>query len=111
MGGWLKSNDPKSHKRIEKILVTMEKSYVEGNGAAKPDRITMNTVTAAYSKSGNTRSFEKSIEFRRSLEQKYRIKPDSISHNIVVDSYWLLWNASTNEEKFHTNPTGTLTAQ
>jgi hypothetical protein len=87
MGGWLKSNDPKSHKRIEKILVTMEKSYVEGNGAAKPDRITMNTVTAAYSKSGNTRSFEKSIEFRRSLEQKYQIKPDSISHNIVVDSW------------------------
>lgn len=87
MGGWLKSEDPSALWKVEEILATMNETYEKGNEAAKPDRITINTVTAAYAKTADTKLIEKSLEIRRGLEAKYRIKPDSISHNIVVDSW------------------------
>jgi hypothetical protein len=87
MGGWLKSNHPRALSQIEKTLQVMEQMFEEGNEAAKPDRITINTVTAGYAKIGSSEAIEKSITLRSSMEQKYRIKPDAISHNILVDSW------------------------
>lgn len=94
----MKSNDSNAFKRIEEILSTMERSYKEGNEAAKPDRITINTVTAASAKSAKDQAFEKSIELRTSLEKTYRIKPDSVSHNIVVDSWCKSGRADSPEQ-------------
>eukprot|EP00980_Cylindrotheca_fusiformis_P024956 scaffold12769_cov141-Cylindrotheca_fusiformis.AAC.16 len=87
MGGWLKSKDPNALDRIEGILSTMEQCYMEGNDAARPDRVTINTITAATARGDGNGSFEKSVVLRTSLEKKYKIKPDSISHNIVLDSW------------------------
>ena len=87
MGGWLKSDHPEALSRVQQTLKVMEKCFDEGNLAAKPDRITINTLTAAYAKNGNNRALEKAIELRSSMEEKYRIQPDTVSHNIVVDSW------------------------
>jgi hypothetical protein len=88
MGGWLKSNDPRALSRIEEILKTMEQDYEDGNDAARPDRITINTITAAYAKNGsNGGDIEKSMKLRQNMKRKFHIKSDAISHNIVVDSW------------------------
>jgi hypothetical protein len=87
MGGWLKSDRPKAILIIEQTLKKMEHNFQAGNVAAKPDRITINTLTAAYAKNGSSGAVEKSIGLRSAMEKKYQVKPDAISHNIVVDSW------------------------
>ena len=87
MGGWLKSNDPLALSKMKEVLAVMEQSYEDGNEDAKPDRVTINTITAAYAKNSQKGSIETSMELRDVMEKKYRIISDSISQNIVVDSW------------------------
>jgi hypothetical protein len=89
MGGWLKSNDKAALERIEEILKIMEESYQNGNEAAKPDRVSINTISAAYTKNGKTGAVEKTIALRASMETKYEIDTDTetVSCNILVDSW------------------------
>lgn len=87
MGGWLKSDDPSSLQIIQGVLDTMEQAYAAGNAAAKPDRVTINTLTAAYLKNGCAKQLEKSIDEAARLEKKYQVMPNTVSHNIVVDSW------------------------
>ncbi len=84
MGGWLKSDHASPLEIILVVLETMEKSYATGNIGAKPDRVTINTVTAALIKDGQ---FEKSMERATILERKYQILSNTVSHNIVIDSW------------------------
>ena len=84
MGGWLKSEDPSSSKMIQGILETMERAYDGGCIHVKPDRVTINTLTAAHIKDGE---IEESLKQAAVLEKKYKVMPNTISHNIVVDSW------------------------
>jgi tetratricopeptide (TPR) repeat protein len=87
MGGWLKSDDKDALTRIEETFKLMEQNYEMGNKEARPDRITINTITAAYARSPTAGEVEKSMELRSSMEERYGIKPDVVSHNILVDSW------------------------
>jgi len=84
MGGWLKSEDPSSSDSVLKVLETMEYAFGNGNINAKPDRVTINTMTAAHIKDGK---IEESLKQAESLETKYKVMPNTVSHNIVVDSW------------------------
>lgn len=83
----MKSDQPSALSKIEQILETMERCFDEGNKKARPDIITINTITAAYAKTKDTEAIENALELRVSLEKKYDLRPDSVSHNIVVDSW------------------------
>jgi hypothetical protein len=87
MGGWLKSDNPSSLEIIQRVLETMESAYAAGNAAAKPDRVTINTLTAAYIKNGHGEMLETSIEAALRLEQKYQVVSNTVSYNIVIDSW------------------------
>lgn len=87
MGGWLKSNKHGSLPVIQSILTTMEQSYAGGNDSAKPDRISINTHTAAHTKYGSPDAVEKSMARATELEEKYQIASSTVSYNIVVDSW------------------------
>lgn len=65
----------------------MERQFENGNELARPDRVTINTISAAYAKTKDASAIEKALELRSNLEKKYDVKPDSISHNIIVDSW------------------------
>jgi hypothetical protein len=84
MGGWLKSEDPSSWETIQGVLETMEHAYETGNPNVKPDRVTINTLTAAHLKDGKV---EESLKQATMLERKYNVMPNTISHNIIVDSW------------------------
>jgi hypothetical protein len=87
MGGWLKSNKPEAQERIEDTLEKMQKSFASGNEDAKPDRVSINTVIAAFCKNGGTSAVERAMEMRDSMESQYSIKRDTVSNNILVDSW------------------------
>lgn len=87
MGGWLKSEQSVALSKIEQILETMEKCVAEGNKRATPDRVTINTISAAYAKTQDAELIEKALKLKSTLERKYEIKPDQVSYNIVVDSW------------------------
>lgn len=87
MGGWLKSEDPRALSKMQEVLAVMEQSYEEGNEEAKPDRVTINTITAAYAKNNKKGSMADSMKLRHTMEKKYNIKSDAISQNIVLDSW------------------------
>jgi hypothetical protein len=85
IGGWLKSDDKDAVTRIEETFKLMEQSWEMGNKEARPDRVTINSITAAYARSAP--EVEKSMELRSSMEQRYGIKPDVVSHNLLVHSW------------------------
>jgi hypothetical protein len=89
MGGWLKSHKPEAQERIENVLEKMQTSFANGNEDAKPDRISINTVIAAFCKNGGTSStaLERAMEMRDSMESEYSLKPDTVTNNILVDSW------------------------
>ena len=65
----------------------MEQAYVLGNAGAKPDRVTINTLMAAFIRNDSEEGLEKSMEQAAHLERKYQVMPNTVSHNIVVDSW------------------------
>jgi hypothetical protein len=89
MGGWLKSNKPEAQERIEDVLQKMQTSFANGNEDAKPDRVSINTVIVAFCKNGGDSStaVERAMEMRDSMESEYSIKPDTVTNNILVDSW------------------------
>jgi hypothetical protein len=89
MGGWLKSNKPEAQERIEDILEKMQTSFASGNEDAKPDRVSINTAIVAFCKNGGDSStaVERAMEMRDSMESEYSIKPDTVTNNILVDSW------------------------
>ncbi|CAJ1936672.1 unnamed protein product [Cylindrotheca closterium] len=87
MSGWLKSEQPSALSKIEQILETMETSFKEGNRNARPDRVTINTICAAFAKTQGTGAMGNAMKLRASLEKEYDITPDVVSYNIIVDSW------------------------
>lgn len=84
MGGWLKSDNASSLEIIQGVLKTMEQACDNGNVNAKPDRVTINTVAAAYIKDGQ---IEESLRQTEILERQYKVMSNTVSYNIVVDSW------------------------
>lgn len=87
MGGWLKSRKPDGLKMIESVMETMERSYAAGNKACKPNRISINTLAAAYAKTTNSDAIEKSLNKTATLEKRYQVTANTISYNTVIDSW------------------------
>jgi hypothetical protein len=87
MGGWLKSNKPEAQERIDDILEKMKSSFANGNEDAKPDRVSINTVLAAFRKNGGDTALDQAMKIRYSMESEYSITPDTVTNNILVDSW------------------------
>ncbi len=87
MGGWLKSNKDQALSKIEEILHMMEQYHLSGNDSAKPDRVSVNTVIAAYAKNSQNGAVDKALALKTKMEKRYNITADTMSNNIVVDSW------------------------
>lgn len=87
MGGWLKSNDKQALSKIEETLELMEQYYASGNDSAKPDRVSVNTMIAAYAKNSHQGAVDKALALKTRIEKRYNITADTVSNNIVVDSW------------------------
>ncbi|KAL3915294.1 MAG: hypothetical protein SGILL_005723, partial [Bacillariaceae sp.] len=84
MGGWLKSKDPNAFAKIRTIFADMEKSFEGGNYAAKPNRVTLNTVQVALKN-----FLPSNVDVTRKiglLERKYKLPITHESQNILMDS-------------------------
>jgi len=87
MGGWLKSESAEALSKILDALRTMEDSYESGNSLAKPDRVSMNTVIAAYAKKGGAESVDRAMELREKMEKNFDISPCPVTNNSMIDCW------------------------
>ena len=89
LGGYLKSKQPDSLTRIEETLQVMHKDFEAGNDAAKPDHVTMNTLTTAYVKHGKAdeETISLLMDIRSSMREKYGLEPDTVSQNMLIDRW------------------------
>jgi hypothetical protein len=93
MGGWLKSKDPTALFRIQEIFNEMKESFAGGNLAARPDRVSINTLQVAL----NRQQQQQQQQQRRNtidaperllltIEKEFDIPPNYRSQNILMDS-------------------------
>jgi pentatricopeptide repeat protein len=88
---WLKSKDNGSLNQVTMHLETMEKMFQDGNRDAKPDRVTMNSAMTALCRSGE---LDRAVQLQNRMEEVYRIVPDTVSNNILIDG----WSKSERSE-------------
>ena len=84
------NNNPKRLENLDAVLRLAEESFENGNDSAKPDRVTINTVVAAYAKSGKRNDVERALTLGGAMERKYGVAPDTVSNNIVM----AIWSKS-----------------
>lgn len=83
---WLKSERHDALERIMSLLQIMEDLYHDGNTEAKPDLITMNSVLTALSRFRQFDDYERMLRLKSHMEKVYKVIPDTISHNILIDA-------------------------
>lgn len=88
------NHNPKRLENLEAVLRLIEESFEAGNDSAKPDRVTINTVVAAYAKSGKRMDVEHALTLGGAMERKYGVAPDTVSNNIVM----AIWSKSGHQD-------------
>jgi hypothetical protein len=88
MGGYLKSYLPDALERFAETIKSMQDDFAAGNPSARPDRVTMNTIAAACAKHRDATgdAVSRLMQIHSNMETKYRLYPDTISHNIAIDA-------------------------
>ena len=87
LGGYLKSEKTDAFHRTQETLSIMDECYQKGNDAAKPNRVTINTVLAAHARNGgnvNGSHDEDILTLTERLEKKYNVEPDATAFNILL---------------------------
>jgi pentatricopeptide repeat protein len=84
LSSWLKSTDKAALSHILTLLEKMETDYNEGNLDAKPDRVAVNSVMSALSRSGE---LERVVQLQNRMEEVYDIDPDTVSNNVLISSW------------------------
>lgn len=87
LGCWSKSNSPEALGKTMELLSLCEQAFNNGNSEAKPDCVTINTVIATLTRNPKEGSLERATELQKEMEQKYQIKLDTISNNILMDGW------------------------
>jgi hypothetical protein len=88
MGGWLKSDDRDAITKIQDTFQAMEESYKNGNKSARPDEVAINTLHVAFNKHTRTIPTSRVDHNERllALEEEYKIPPNFLSQNILMES-------------------------
>ena len=94
MHAWSISGHPHTPRKVEELLVTMDRLYRDGNSSVKPHTRSYNYVLSAWSKSGQPGAARRAQEVLdhmnklSQLEYPYNeIRPDFNSYN-TVSSTW-----------------------